>query len=106
MDNEKPYLDFEIKQSDIAKNLSMTIHQFSEVLNVCLEKNFNSFINLYRVNEAKNLIKNPKYKDFKILAIGYEAGFNSKTSFNRVFKQLVGKTPSEYREESLKLITL
>ena len=96
MEQQKPYLDHEIKQSIITEKLSMSVHLFSEILNVCFHQNFNSFINLYRVSEAKSLMSNPKYKEYKILAIGYEAGFSSKTSFNRVFKNLVGCTPSEY----------
>ncbi len=99
METEKPFLDMDIKQSDIAQNLSMSVHQFSEVLNVSLKKNFNNFINLYRINEAKKMMKKPEYENYKILAIAYEAGFNSKTSFNRVFKQLVGQTPSEYKQQ-------
>ncbi|AXT61945.1 helix-turn-helix domain-containing protein [Aquimarina sp. AD10] len=99
MEEKKPYLDHEIKQSDIAKNLDMSVHLFSEVLNACFKKNFNSFINLYRVDQAKQLMKNPRYKHYKILAIGYEAGFPSKTSFNRVFKNLVGLTPTEYQKK-------
>ncbi len=98
MDEEKPYLDHEIKQSDIAKRLNMSIHLFSEVLNVCFQKNFNNFINLYRVNKAKQLIKDPNFTHYKILAIGYEAGFPSKSSFNRVFKDLVGYTPTQYQK--------
>ncbi|WP_299259355.1 tetratricopeptide repeat protein [uncultured Aquimarina sp.] len=101
MDNKKPYLNHEIKQSDIASDLSMSVHLFSEVLNVCFHRNFNSFINLYRVSEAKSLMKNPKYEQYKILSIGYEAGFSSKTSFNRVFKNLVGSTPSEYQKKHI-----
>ena len=99
MELQKPYLNPEIKQSIIAKKLSMTVHLFSEILNVCFHQNFNSFINLYRVSEAKALMSNPKYKEYKILAIGYEAGFSSKTSFNRVFKNLVGCTPSEFQKQ-------
>ena len=101
MEKEKPYLDHAMKQSTLAKSLDMSIHLFSEVLNVCFEKNFNNFMNLYRVDEAKQLIKDPAYSHYKILAIGYEAGFPSKTSFNRIFKQLVGQTPSEYRKKQL-----
>ncbi len=98
MEEEKPFLDHEIKQSDIADKLKMSVHLFSEVLNVCFQKNFNNFINLYRVDTAKKLMKNPKFEHYKILAIGYEAGFPSKTSFNRVFKNLVGLTPSEFQK--------
>ncbi|WP_101445717.1 AraC family transcriptional regulator [Aquimarina sp. MAR_2010_214] len=99
MEEEKPYLDHETKQSDIADKLNMSVHLFSEVLNVCFQKNFNNFINLYRVDTAKQLMKEPKYQHYKILAIGYEAGFPSKTSFNRVFKKLVGLTPTEYQKK-------
>ncbi|GAA4273318.1 hypothetical protein GCM10022258_26120 [Aquimarina gracilis] len=100
MEKEKPFLDHEIKQSNIADNLKMSVHLFSEVLNVCFQKNFNNFINLYRVDMAKKMMKNPKYENYKILAIGYEAGFPSKTSFNRVFKNLVGLTPSEFQKKN------
>lgn len=101
MDRKKPYLNPEIKQSDIANKLSLTVHLFSEILNVCFQQNFNSFINLYRVAEAKSLMKNPEYINYKILSIGYEAGFSSKTSFNRAFKNIVGCTPSEYQKKQL-----
>ena len=98
MEKEKPYLNHEINQSDMAKNLHMSVHLFSEVLNICFKKNFNNFINLYRVDTAKRLMRDPKFAYYKILAIGYEAGFPSKTSFNRVFKNLVGLTPTEYQK--------
>ncbi len=104
MEKEQPFLDHEIKQLDIAKNLNMSTHLFSEILNSCFQRNFNTFINLYRVDKAKQLIKNPAYSHYKILAIGYESGFASKTSFNRLFKQSVGQTPSEYRQKHLELI--
>ena len=101
MEREKPYLNHELKQSDIAQELSLSVHLFSEILNVCFEKNFNNFINLYRVDRAKQMMKDPKFEHYKILSIGYEAGFPSKTSFNRVFKNLVGLTPSEYQKKML-----
>jgi len=100
MEDEKPYLNEDLKQSDFAEALHMSIPQVSEVLNACFQKNFNNFLNLYRINEVKELMKNPIYEEYKIVAIGYEAGFKSKTSFNRAFKNLVGVTPSEYRKMS------
>ncbi len=100
MEEQKPYLDEDLKQSDLAEALNMNIPQISEVLNVCFQKNFNNFLNLYRINEVKKLMNNPNYEEYKIVAIGYEAGFKSKTSFNRAFKNLVGLTPSEYRKKS------
>src|SRR5690606_21951986 len=77
MEKEQPYLDHEIKQADLAKKLGMSVHLFSEILNVCFEKNFNNFINLYRVDRAKQLMKNQEYMHYKLLAIGYESGFPS-----------------------------
>lgn len=100
MEDEKPYLNEDLKQSDFAAALELNIPQVSEILNACFQKNFNNFLNLYRINEVKELMKNPIYEEYKIVAIGYEAGFKSKTSFNRAFKNLVGVTPSEYRKKS------
>ncbi|MDG3581367.1 AraC family transcriptional regulator [Galbibacter pacificus] len=100
MEKEKPYLDFDISQSDLATKLKMSTHHLSEVLNFCFEQNFYNFINIYRVNEAQKLMRDIRYKDYKVLAIGYEAGFKSKTSFNRVFKNHTGLTPSQFRKEN------
>ncbi|ETN94824.1 AraC family transcriptional regulator [Zhouia amylolytica] len=100
MEKEKPFLDFDINQAEMAAKLSMSTHHLSEVLNLCFDQNFYQFINLYRVNEAQKLMKNPNYNEYKILAIGYEAGFKSKTSFNRVFKNHTGLTPSAYRQDN------
>ncbi|MBP2832258.1 helix-turn-helix domain-containing protein [Aquimarina sp. U1-2] len=97
MENEKPYLNPGLKQSDVAKQLSISVHLLSKILNDCFQRNFNGFINLYRVNEAKKRLKNPEFIHNKIIAIGYEVGFSSKTSFYRVFKNTVGKTPTDYR---------
>ncbi|MBP2831948.1 helix-turn-helix domain-containing protein [Aquimarina sp. U1-2] len=98
MDDKKPYLDYELKQSDMANDLSLSVHVLSEVLNDGFGKNFSNFINLYRIEEAKKLLEDPNETQLKIEAIGYQSGFSSRTSFNRAFKKYVGQTPSEYRE--------
>ncbi len=98
MDKEKPYLNPDLKQSDMAEHLSISVHLLSQILNDCFKRNFNGFINLYRVHEAKKRLQNPEFIDNKIIAIGYEVGFSSKTSFHRVFKNTVGKTPADYRD--------
>ena len=103
MKTEKPYLNPDITQSELAKKVNINSHNFSEILYYNFEQNFYSFINSYRILEAQNRIKNPKFSDFKIIAIAFDSGFNSKTSFNRAFKNHTGITPSEYRQNVKKL---
>ncbi|MFS4467827.1 helix-turn-helix domain-containing protein [Maribacter sp. 2210JD10-5] len=97
MEQEKPYLDTEFSQKALSDQLDISSHHLSEVLNINLGKNFYSFINLYRVEEAKNIIENDS-ENLTMIAIAYDSGFNSKASFNRVFKEVTGSTPSVYKE--------
>ncbi len=97
MQQEKPFLDADLNQSDLAAMLHISSHHFSEVLHYGFAQNFYNFINSYRVVEAQNLMKHQQYKDAKVIAIAFDSGFKSKTSFNRVFKKHTGQTPSEYR---------
>ena len=95
----KPYKRSNLKAAEIAKLLNITPHEFSQLLNDNLGRNFAVFINEYRVEEAKQLIRsNTKYT---LDAIGTEAGFNSKSSFYTYFKSHVGMTPSMYRKQFL-----
>ena len=64
-----------------------------------MNKNFYDLINGYRVDEAKRLLVNPENKNYTILSVGFEAGFNSKTTFNTVFKKFTGLTPTDFREQ-------
>ena len=98
IEKEKPYLNPDLKQVDLAKDLGLTSHHFSEILNFCFNQNFYNFINSYRVLEAQNLMKKASYSNAKIIAIAFDAGFKSKTSFNRVFKKHSGSTPSDYKK--------
>ena len=98
MKGEKPYLDPDLRLAELASKLEMSTSHFSEVLHYCFKENFYNFINFYRVLEAQELMKKPPYKEAKIIAIAFDAGFKSKTTFNRVFKNYTGQTPSEYRE--------
>jgi AraC-like DNA-binding protein len=59
--------------------------------------NFFDFVNLYRVNEVKGLMKKDSTGDSKNYQLAYEAGFNSKATFYRIFKKFSGQTPSDYR---------
>ena len=64
-----------------------------------LEKNFYTLINEYRVQEVIRRMNDKQYQMYTLLAIALDAGFNSKSAFNRIFKQITGKTPSEYKLE-------
>ena len=58
--------------------------------------NFYEFINQYRIDEVKRLMDDPANKHLKLISLAYDAGFNSKASFNRIFKQMTEMTPSQY----------
>lgn len=91
------------KEADLSLDLlSEAIHttpqKTSLVINQRTGKNFNQFINSFRVTYAQQLLKNPSYENFTIASIGLEAGFNSVNSFNQAFKKETGTTPSQFRK--------
>ncbi len=100
MKEKKPYLEPELTILDVANQLHIPRHHLTQVLNEKLGRNFYTFINEYRVEEAKRLLLDPHNDNLTLLAIGYDAGFNSKSSFNTLFKQYTGLTPSEFRKKS------
>nr|WP_275126029.1 helix-turn-helix domain-containing protein [Zhouia amylolytica] len=77
--------------------MKITSKQLSQLINQTADKNYSLYISELRVQEAIALMKNEKYKDYKIAAIAYESGFNSISSFNAVFKKITGQTPVAYR---------
>lgn len=100
MDDEKLYCKFDLKLEEVAGMLFITPHQLSAFVNDCMGMNFASYINQFRVEEAKFLlVEKPKEST---LAIGFQVGFGSKQSFNATFKQQTGMTPSEYRKSKIK----
>lgn len=97
MATEKPYLDPNINMEVLAKRLSLPERTFSRILNQHFGKNFFEFINEHRVDEAKRLLADPEKQELNMLDILAEAGFSSKSTFNAIFKQYTGQTPSQYR---------
>ena len=93
---EKIYTDSELNLKGLAEMLALTPHQLSEYLNERLQADFRSFINGFRVAEAKRILLEKPAKN--ILDICYDVGFGSKSAFNMVFKKETGLTPSEFRE--------
>jgi AraC-like DNA-binding protein len=98
METEKPYLDGELTLQKLANNLSISPAHLSQIINERLNQSFSDFVNTYRVEEVKKMFLDPAKKHYSILAIAEEAGFNSKSSFNSVFKKFTNVTPSEFRK--------
>jgi len=101
MSKEKPYLNEELTLQDIADEISISSHHLSMILNIHLKQNFYTFINYYRIEDVKEKLADSLYKSQTILSIAYSAGFNSKSTFNTMFKKFTEKTPKEYRSEIL-----
>jgi len=100
MEQDKPYLNDQFKMVDLADQMGLSTHQVSYLLNHFLNTNFAEYINGFRVETAKTLLQNPEKDHLKILSIGYEAGFKSKTSFYHTFKKYTGMTPTEFRNQN------
>jgi len=93
------YQDPELSLGLLAEKLNIPLHELSKVINTVFNKGFNDFINEYRVLDAARKMQDPAYDHITLLGIGFEAGFNSKTTFNRIFKQMTGKSPTEYKTQ-------
>jgi len=96
IESEKLFLDSKLSIKTVADKLGIKVNHLSQVINQKSGKNFFKFINDYRVEEAKKLLSSPANQKFTILAIAYDCGFNSKSSFNTIFKEYTGQTPSDF----------
>ncbi|AYN02126.1 helix-turn-helix domain-containing protein [Chryseobacterium sp. 3008163] len=99
MITQQPYLDSELNLIKLSELVSVSTHHLSYVINAGFQKNFFQYVNEYRIEYAKKLLKDHSSK-LSILGIAYESGFNSKTSFNTTFKKITGITPSEFKKTS------
>lgn len=99
MTGSKPYLNRELTIYDLSDQLEIPRHFLSEVINEHMGKNFYKLVNDYRVEEVKGRLEDPRFKHLTILSIAYDSGFNAKSSFNTVFKEKTGMTPSEYMKK-------
>ncbi len=97
MKKEKPYLNPDLYINKLAKRLTIPSRYLSQVVNESLGINFYDFVNSYRVEEAKQLLLDSANNEKNIHEIFFDAGFNTKSVFNRVFKKFTGMTPSEFK---------
>jgi len=103
MEEDHLYQESELTLQQLADKLELPPYQITLALNEGMNRNFYDLVNGYRVEEAKRLLVDPKNATYTILSIGYEAGFNSKTTFHTVFKKFTGFTPTEYRNKQGRL---
>ncbi|EDP71320.1 Phenazine biosynthesis PhzC/PhzF protein [Flavobacteriales bacterium ALC-1] len=94
MVEEKAFKNPDITLSSLSKDIGEKSYLTTKCLNTVFEKNFNDFVNGYRIEELKSLLRDPKNNNFTLLSLAFEAGFNSKASFNRAVKKLTGRPPS------------
>jgi AraC-like DNA-binding protein len=92
------YKDPNLKLNDLAKHINISVHQLSQLLNENLGKSFSTYINEFRINEACKLITTNERLTFE--AIGYEVGYNSKSTFYAAFRKIKNTTPALYKEST------
>lgn len=98
--SNKPYLNSNLTLPQLASEIGISAHILSQLLNEHYKLNFFDFINQYRVQEFKESINKPEFKNFSLLGIAFECGFNSKSAFNRIFKKTTGFTPSQFKDNN------
>jgi AraC-like DNA-binding protein len=100
MELDNLYLDDTLSLQTLSKALSITPHQLSEILNTCLNTNFRSLVNAYRINAAKKMMIEDE--TVRIIRIAYQCGFNSKNAFNNAFQKQEGMSPTEFKDSHKK----
>ncbi|MEM1055132.1 MAG: helix-turn-helix transcriptional regulator [Bacteroidota bacterium] len=101
LETERPYLDPEVRLGDLAARVGISERTLSQVLAEAFGGSFYDVVNGYRVREVQARLADPAHAPLTVLAVGLDSGFSSKASFNRVFKQRTGETPSAYRARAL-----
>jgi AraC-like DNA-binding protein len=91
------FLDSMLTLDKLAEEMKLSKSHLSRIINSELGIGFRDYLNSLRLEEAKLHLLNPEFASYTLVAIGLEAGFNSKTTFNTVFKKITTMTPSEYR---------
>ncbi len=102
METEKPYLNPQLTLSDLSKNLGVNSAVLSFIINSGFAKNFNDFVNEFRIAEVKDKLQKGATENLTLLAVAFDCGFNSKATFNRAFKKFTGVSPKEFQPSESK----
>ena len=100
VETKRPYLDSMLKIDDLALRVSLSPKLLSTLINREFEVNFFEYINGHRLKEIKSYLADPEMSDHSVIELAFRAGYNSKSSFNRLFKLETGITPSQYRKKA------
>ncbi|WP_238601920.1 helix-turn-helix domain-containing protein, partial [Chryseobacterium lathyri] len=95
-ENDKIYLDTNFNISTLAEILNTNVSYVSRTINSTAGSNFNTFLNTYRIQYIKKLMHDDDYDRYKLTYLYTQAGFKNQSTFNKVFKDLEGVTPTEY----------
>ncbi|MBQ4822333.1 helix-turn-helix domain-containing protein [Aquimarina sp. MMG016] len=101
INTKKPYLNNDLRLVQLADEIGFSSHMLSKLINEKANKNFNQFINEYRLEEAKKLLLEDAEASIK--TIYFDVGFNNKATFNNAFKNKFKCTPSEYKKKVLEV---
>lgn len=93
---EKMYLDSGLSLQDISDKFNLSTGYLSQLFNTNNKQNFNDYINVLRIETAKQKLLNKQYADYTIESIGLECGFKSKSNFYTAFKKFTGQTPAAF----------
>ena len=99
MENEKPYVNPELRLSDLSYKINIPAHKLSQIINTVANQNFFEFVNSYRVREVKRRLHKTEFEHLSLEGIAKECGFNSSASFYRVFKQHTRMTPGQFIQQ-------
>jgi len=100
MQKDKLYLNPTLSLADLSETMNIPAHHITQTLNEYAKVNFYDFVNGFRVEAFKCKIKSGDALNFSLLGIALDCGFNSKSSFNRIFKNFTGQSPSEYKNSN------
>ena len=98
MVEKRPFLNSSLTIQDVSNDIEIPVRDLSLLINHQLGQHFYDFVNAYRIESAKDILKDTSKSKVTILEILYEVGFNSKSSFNTAFKKHTGNTPTSYRK--------